>query len=272
MTYINGFYQNAAYASTLIRAFDSFTSTDGGNTWSAPSSGSPTLPPSSYASVPGGDVPLFVKTSTTTYAKTVNDVVNGNGSRNKYWELDGYSSCTNGLFNGTAYLNQPDYISAPFKGYTQGPGYYGKTFFIWPPYLRQHLTTSSNASQIKQFLMDFGDSATDFGTSSSPGSGTYGPPLYGIYNATSTTGSRTWPWPNDGGIGSGTTLSSYLTLKVYIPGGSRKLTNLDTWYQQIMRLYSWDYVIDNLGTTPCDWRVRFFSKSLSHKWHHAAVR
>ena len=25
-----------------------------------------------------------------------------------------------------------------------------------------------------------------------------------------------------------------------------------------MRLYSWNYVIDNLGTTPCDWRLRFF--------------
>ena len=28
-----------------------------------------------------------------------------------------------------------------------------------------------------------------------------------------------------------------------------------------MRLYSWNYVIDNLGTTPCDWRVRFFSNT-----------
>ena len=63
-----------------------------------------------------------------------------------------------------------------------------------------------------------------------------------------------WPWPNDGG----SSLSSYLTSKVYIPGGSRKLTTSDPQYQQIMRLYSWNYVIDNLGTTPCDWRVRFF--------------
>ena len=59
LTYMNNFYQNAAYATTLIRAFDSYTSTDGGNTWTAPTSGSPQLPPSSYASVPGGDVPLF---------------------------------------------------------------------------------------------------------------------------------------------------------------------------------------------------------------------
>src|ERR1017187_6737567 len=59
LTYVNTFCQNAAYASTLIRAFDSYTSTNGGSTWTAPSSGSPVLPPTSYASVPGGDVPLF---------------------------------------------------------------------------------------------------------------------------------------------------------------------------------------------------------------------
>ena len=41
-----------------------------------------------------------------------------------------------------------------------------------------------------------------------------------------------------------------LTSKVNVPGGSRKLTTSDPQYQQIMRLYSWNYVIDNLGTTP----------------------
>lgn len=251
LTYINGFYQNAAYASPLIRAFDSYTSTDGGSTWTAPSSGPPppTLPPSSYASVPGGDVPLFVKTSTTTYAKTVNDVVNGNGSRNAPWELDGYSICPNGSFSNV-YLNQSDYTGAPFHGYTQGPGYYGKTFFIWPPDPRQPLTTANDATQIKGFLTDFNYSSTDFSN------GTTGPPLRGIYNATSTTGSHTWPWPNDGG----NSLRSYLTTKVYFPGGSRKLQTTDPQYKQIMRLYSWDYVIDSLRT-PCDWRQRFFGTS-----------
>src|SRR5271157_382338 len=89
--YVNSYYQNAAYASTLIRAFDSYTSTDGGNTWSPPSSGTPVLPtPPSYASVPGGDVPLFLSGSTSTYAKTVQDVVGS--TRNPSWELDGYSN------------------------------------------------------------------------------------------------------------------------------------------------------------------------------------
>src|SRR5262249_41952645 len=71
LTYINGFYQNASYASTLVRAFDSYSSTDGGNTWSPPTTQTPQLPPSSYTTTPGGDVPLFVSGSSTTYAKSV---------------------------------------------------------------------------------------------------------------------------------------------------------------------------------------------------------
>src|SRR5208337_2908411 len=76
-TYINNWFQNAAYTSPLVRAFDSYTSSDGGNTWSPPSSGSPQLPPASYASDPGGDNPLYVNGSTSTYAKTVSDAVGG---------------------------------------------------------------------------------------------------------------------------------------------------------------------------------------------------
>ena len=40
-TYVNNFYQNDAYADPLIRAFDSYTSSDGGATWSPPASGTP---------------------------------------------------------------------------------------------------------------------------------------------------------------------------------------------------------------------------------------
>jgi hypothetical protein len=205
-TYINNFYQNAAYASPLVRAFDSYTSFDGGNTWSPPGSGAqPVLPPTSYASVPGGDVPLFASGSTTTYAKTVKDVLNSS-TRNAVWELDGYSNYTNGSLSNAA-VGQSSYANAAFYGYTQGPGYYGKTFFIWPPDPRQPLTTTSDASQIKQFLMDFGYTSTDFSNT------TTGPPLNGIFGPTTTTGSRNWPWPNDGG----SSLSSYLTSKATRP-------------------------------------------------------
>ncbi|HEY7330491.1 MAG TPA: pilus assembly protein TadG-related protein [Gemmataceae bacterium] len=345
LTYVNNFYSNAPYASTLIRAFDSCTSTDGGVTWSAPSSGTnPSLPPSSYTSTPGGDVPLYANGSTTNYAKTVNNAVNGT-SRNKWWELDGYSGCASGSFNN-ADLGTSSYASGSFNAYTQGPGYYGKTFFLWPPDPRQPLTTANNSTQINQFLQDFGyTTSADFAnaaftttlsarilnttqtsisvTSSTPfpisglpsttfriivgteimlvtaASGTgnitwtvqrgmdgttaashssgstvglvTGPPLYGIYGVTTTSGSQNWPWPND----NGSTLSSYLTNNVYIsvsaagsPATARLLQTTDAAYQKIMRLYNWNYVVDTYnsagsgisypGTTPCDWRVRFF--------------
>jgi hypothetical protein len=88
-----------------------------------------------------------------------------------------------------------------------------------------------------------------------------GSPLYGIYNSTATSGSSTWPWAS-GDTGSGTTsgtLSYYLVNNVYKPGPSnQKLTTSDSAFQMIMRLYNWNYVVDNVGTTPCDWRVRFF--------------
>ncbi len=242
--YINSFYQNANYATPLVRAFDSYTSSDGGNTWSAPTSGSPTLPPTSYTSVPGGDVPLFKNGSTSTYATTVKDVL-GSSTRNATWELDGYSNYSSGSLTWAA-SGQSNYTNAPFYGYTQGPAYYGKTFFIWPPDPRQPLS-SSNSSQFNQFFADFGYAASDYAT---------GSPLQGVYKSNATTGSQNWPWPNDGG----TSLSTYLTTKVSIPAsqGSRKLLTSDSYYQKIMRLYSWNYVVDNVGTTPCDWRVRFF--------------
>jgi Flp pilus assembly protein TadG len=253
--YINSFYQNAAYATPLVRAFDSYTSSDGGNTWTAPTSGSPILPPASYTSVPGGDVPLFKNGSTSNYATSVKDVLNSS-SRNAAWELDGYSNYTSGSLSNAA-SGQSSYASAPFYGYTQGPAYYGKTFFIWPPDPRQPLTSSSSA-QFNQFFTDFGYAATEYAS---------GTPLQGVYKSNATTGSQNWPWPNDGG----STLSTYLTTRVSIPGGSRKLLTTDSQYQAIMRLYSWNYVIDNLGTTPCDWRVRFFGTNNNTKLFNSST-
>ncbi len=113
LTYINGFYQSAAYASTLVRAFDSYTSTDGGTTWSAPSaSATPQLPPSTYTSVPGGDRPLYFSGSSTNYAQEVEDAL-GSTTRNVRWELDGYSTTTNGQFLATdPLIGKSNYSSA----------------------------------------------------------------------------------------------------------------------------------------------------------------
>ena len=179
-TYINSYYQNAAYASPLIRAFDSYSSSDGGNTWVAPSTQLPQLPSTSYASTPGGDNPLFVLKSTATYAQTVNQVL-GNASSNTaaniMWELDGYSAYAAGSPDTSASGSTPqvwfqaDYRanasspaqnSLPFNSYTQGPGYYGKTFFLWPPDPRN--TNTVSGTTLQNYLIATGIAGTAKGT------------------------------------------------------------------------------------------------------------
>ena len=59
---------------------------------------------------PGGDVPLNAKSS---------------GSAAKTWQ--DITGSTSTLFKGYANYN------GKFYGYTQGPGYWGMTFFAWPP-------------------------------------------------------------------------------------------------------------------------------------------
>ncbi|MGH7140687.1 MAG: hypothetical protein ACREHD_33560, partial [Pirellulales bacterium] len=75
-----------------------------------------------YASVPGGDNFLTTgKNSTSTYAQTLAQMLGispvTTSSYDSTFETEGYQGYTGKAFNG----------------YTQGPGYYGKTFFIWPP-------------------------------------------------------------------------------------------------------------------------------------------
>jgi hypothetical protein len=68
-----------------------------------------------------GDKPLFAKNSSTTYAATVADIIGGTSPLTDLakWELGGYDAY---YPNGTN-----------FQGFTVGPRYWGKTFFIWPP-------------------------------------------------------------------------------------------------------------------------------------------
>ena len=79
--------------------------------------------PAGYATTPGGDNCLRVNKNTGgNYAQTLAQVLNlssvTNSTRDAKFETYGYS----------AYGMTP-----AFNGYTEGPGYYGKTFFIWPP-------------------------------------------------------------------------------------------------------------------------------------------
>ncbi len=78
---------------------------------------------SGYATTPGGDVPL--KTSKNTggsYAQTLASVLSiaspGNSTYDATYEASGYKAYS---------------MTSGCSRYTQGPGYYGKTFFAWPP-------------------------------------------------------------------------------------------------------------------------------------------
>jgi Flp pilus assembly protein TadG len=89
-----------------------------------------TRSPDSYATTPGGYNYLKITNNTgATYAKTVNDIV----SQTTYhanFETNGYDQ----------------YVSAKPVFYTEGPGYWGKTFFIWPPDPRGSLLDANVAA------------------------------------------------------------------------------------------------------------------------------
>lgn len=70
-----------------------------------------------------GDIPLRTGGQIgggAAYAKTVSEIV-GQTTIHNAWENAGYD-----LYYGPA-------ARPAFRGFTQGPAYYGKTFFIWPP-------------------------------------------------------------------------------------------------------------------------------------------
>jgi hypothetical protein len=78
-----------------------------------------TRAPDAYNLIPGGDnyqPTNGTSTSPPTYASTAQEITNGA-------QFNGYTT--------------PPYTGGPatseYQGYTQGPGYWGKTFFIWPP-------------------------------------------------------------------------------------------------------------------------------------------
>jgi hypothetical protein len=249
LLYINNFYQNAAYATPLVRAFDSYSSSDGGQTWSAPTSQTPQLPSSSYATTPGGDVPLFKSGSTTTYATNVKDVV-GATTTNILWELDGYSAYsagkpdTSGSGSVPLVWTQSDYSTAgtQFNGYTQGPGYYGKTFFLWPPDPRAGSIT--NTTTLKSYLNALGmTNTTDQTTIANNWSTWLGQGTTGMTNLQN--------WLKGGSTAGG----PYTTTSKFVTGSSSKAPI----YYAVCRLFNRQYPAGSSnGAFIADWRVRFF--------------
>ena len=255
LTYVNSFYQNAANASTLVRAFDSYSSSDGGNTWTAPTSATPQLPPSSYATLPGGDAPLSVWWSATTYTTDVKDLGINTFAGYPLWELDGYASYNNGALDTSnggypTVWNQVDYSNSicQFNGYTQGPGYYGETFFIWPPDPRNGAISGS--SLVKSWLTSLGMNSTD-----------------------ATTLSNNWATYQSQGMTTGLSnlrswLSSkgYTTTSPYVTGTSKAPL-----YYAVCRLFNRAYPAGTAnGAFTGDWRVRFFGTNDNTKLYNTS--
>jgi len=151
---ISGFYADATPFGTGTPAF------------TAASSG--------YATTPGGDAPPMInKNGGSSSAHTISEFLNGStGQTTRDWriELDGYSAYSAGAVN-TNTSTATDYTNAPFNGYTQGPGYWGKTFFLWPPDPRVPLTTTHYTGTqiqniVQQFLTDFSYTTADFANTS----------------------------------------------------------------------------------------------------------
>lgn len=100
---VDDFYKHTTMGSTPSKAF--------------------TAAPNSYNTAPGGDIPgkdLFDTGSN--YSDSLSELAYGNTTETLYhtgWETKGY--------------DQYYSTSKPFAGYTEGPNYWGKTFFIWPP-------------------------------------------------------------------------------------------------------------------------------------------
>jgi Flp pilus assembly protein TadG len=260
LTYINNFYQNAAYASTLIRAFDSYSSTDGGNTWTAPTTQHPQLPSSTYASIPGGDVPLYKNASTTVYATDVSDVLNSS-TTNALWELDGYSAYSAGKPDTSGTGGVPkvwtaeDYSASAyaFNGYTQGPGYYGETFFLWPPDPRNATPpvvagvggSVLSVGTIQQWLQTLGMYSSSNDTN------------YSLDRATVAANWNTWTlaqlkaWMT----GNTTKAGPYTSTGPFVPGSNNKAPI----YYAVCRLFNRAYPAGSSnGAFVADWRVRFF--------------
>jgi Flp pilus assembly protein TadG len=268
-TYVNGFYQNAANAATLIRAFDSYSSTDGGNTWSAPAAGiTPQLPPATYTTTPGGDVPLFKQGSTTVYATDVQDVLRTT-TVNALWELDGYSAYSAGKpdISGTGgtpqVWTQVDYSAQPFNGYTQGPGYYGITFFTWPPDPRN--TNILSGPILTSYLSLLGMNTTDQTTLSNIWSTWQGQGSTGLTNL------QNWlQGKATGGAARLPTFSGYYTptsTTAIVPnitkwnGASLTNANKPKTYYAVCRLFNRAYPGGAAWTSTsfsADWRIRFF--------------
>lgn len=100
--------------------------------------------PDAQQNTPGGDNYLRTSAnSTSTYARTTNEILDTSSSsyklRSVAMENYGYEAFT----------------TSTFKGYTEGPGYWGKTPFVWPPDFRSATSTTASDNGAKDWRQRF---------------------------------------------------------------------------------------------------------------------
>ena len=204
-----------------------------------------TAAPSSYATAPAGDKPLKSnKNAGASYAQTLASVLNigspSNSSRDATFESQGY----------TAYG-----MAAAFNRYTQGPGYYGKTFFIWPPDPSNGSDAQTNDWRKRYFTYPSSATAMDdnsklwdsSGNWKQPGSSTYGINYTAILNWIKNIGPNPFPSTlRSGRIVYYTTIPSSITL-----GANAAPSNLDErfWKEYI------DYCLGLLDNYDGTWQT-----------------
>jgi hypothetical protein len=234
---VNDFYQNGRGASGTVA-------------WSAA--------PNSYGTTPGGD--NFLKNAQNTgtnWAQTVNDVVS-NTTKDMAFELDGYDAYVSNLQNKT------DYSTATFQGYTQGPAYFGKSFFMWPPDPRNGTTGAGQVSKdmVRDLLVAQGYSATDVNDSIAVASLTLRQKLIqGIFRATGVAGAANWSSRYPVTTTSIASLQSYL---LTVPRGTSGSTSpflaagLTTVTGGQVQPQTYEKILRLFNRPQMDWRARFF--------------
>jgi hypothetical protein len=104
-----------------------------------------------------GKVPPPANPAPSDFASTVQELLTGSNTAwanstpastaTKSWDVSGYDYDPN-TSNLKSGYNPATPSTSTFKGYTLGPGYYGKTFYIWPPDSRTPVSTPGNASYV----------------------------------------------------------------------------------------------------------------------------
>ena len=170
---------------TLVNAFLRSSGTYDPNVWAVPApsdwdvqANSTQTYWNSAGSGKGGDLhPRKSKaTSGTNYAATVQEFLFGTNNNATYNSATHDKVATTGLGSGPfdpANHNAPttqEGYGPNFKGYSMGPGWYGKTFYAWPPDPRWHPSKSSlQLDWRKKFFYDQG-TATPLGGNSTSAS------------------------------------------------------------------------------------------------------